>query len=114
VLIDDDAMVLRALSSKLTRNGFRVTAFGDAESGIDFLLAANDVDLVYCDLMMPGMTGMELASVLAEKAPELTARLVFMTGGAFSPKAQDFVALHRVTMVGKPFDILTETHSRLG
>ncbi len=113
VLIDDDGLVLRALGSQLGRAAFRVTLIGDAQAGLDLLLAADDVDLVYCDLMMKGMTGMELAAELAQKAPDTARKLVFMTGGAFSPIAQDFVAQHSDRTVGKPFDIVAETRRRL-
>jgi CheY-like chemotaxis protein len=113
VIIDDDALVLRALSAKLTRAGFRVTSVGSGQSGLEILLGARDVDLVYCDLMMTGMTGMQVASALADKAPAIARKLVFMTGGAFSPRAHDFVAQHSQNTVGKPFDIVAETHRRL-
>ncbi|HEX2660383.1 MAG TPA: ATP-binding protein [Polyangia bacterium] len=114
VIIDDDVLVLRALSTKLTRAGFRVTAIGSASAGLDLLLTASDIDLVYCDLMMTGMTGMELADTLERKAPGTARKMVFMTGGAFSPVAQDFVIKHRGHTVDKPFDIVGETDRRLG
>jgi signal transduction histidine kinase len=113
VVIDDDALVLRALTSVLTDAGFRVTALGDGEAGLAFLLAADDVDLAYCDLMMKGMTGMELAEALSEQDPGKARKLVFMTGGAFSPKAQAFIARHSDCAVDKPFDIVRETRQRL-
>jgi signal transduction histidine kinase len=113
VLIDDDAMVLRALSAQLKRAGFRVTALGDGESGLALLLVAEDVDLAYCDLMMKGMTGMEVAAELTARAPEKARKLVFMTGGAFSPSGQEFLAQHSDRAVDKPFDIVVETRRRL-
>jgi CheY-like chemotaxis protein len=71
------------------------------------------VDLIYCDLMMTGMTGMDLAQVLATEAPEIARKMVFMTGGAFSPRAREFVARHADRTVDKPFDIVAETIRRL-
>ena len=67
VLIDDDAMVARALALQLTEAGYRVTTFADGHSGMQALLGADDVDLVFCDLMMTGMTGIELAERLADR-----------------------------------------------
>ena len=113
VLIDDDTLVAKALALQLREAGYRVTTFADGESGMQALLGADDVDLVFCDLMMTGMTGIELAERLTAAAPDLARKLVLMTGGAFSPAARDFVARHRERTVEKPFDIVAEAQRRL-
>ena len=113
VIIDDDVMVARALALQLREAGYRVTTYADGDTGIKALRAAGDVELVFCDLMMTGMTGIELADRLAAEAPQLASKLVLMTGGAFSPAARDFVARHRDRTVDKPFDIVAETQRRL-
>ena len=113
VLIDDDAMVARALTLQLREAGYRVSTFADGQSAMQALLGAADVDLVFCDLMMTGMTGIDVAERLTSAAPELANRLVLMTGGAFSPAARDFVARHRERTVEKPFDIVAEAQRRL-
>jgi two-component system NtrC family sensor kinase len=70
-------------------------------------------DLVFCDLMMHGLSGMELAAQLARRAPERLARVVFMTGGAFVPAAARFMAEHADACLEKPFDVVAETRRRL-
>jgi len=79
------------------------------------MLTAGDpqYDLVYCDLMMKGTSGMDLAAALAMLAPSKLDRLVFMTGGAFTGAARDFRAVHDQQCVDKPFDIVAETARRL-
>ena len=64
--------------------------------------------------MMTGMTGMDLAQALAVEAPDISRKMVFMTGGAFLPRAREFVARHSDRTVDKPFDIVAETQRRLG
>jgi CheY-like chemotaxis protein len=61
-------------------------------------------DVIVCDLMMPEMTGMDLHSRLSQSRPADAARMVFLTGGAFTSEAREF--LDRVTnqRVEKPFD----------
>jgi signal transduction histidine kinase/CheY-like chemotaxis protein len=113
VLIEDDRLVARAFSLQLGQAGYRVTTFADGQSGMRGLLELTDVDLVFCDLMMTGMTGMDLAEELAKQAPDKAAKLVLMTGGAFSSRARDFVARHRDRTVDKPFDIVAEAQRRL-
>ena len=113
VLIEDDAMVARALSLQLRAAGYRVTTMADGKQGLELLRSQPEVDLVFCDLMMTGMTGMDLAEALAAEAPEVAAKMVFMTGGAFLPRAREFVALHLDRTVDKPFNIVAETQRRL-
>ncbi len=113
VLIEDDAMVARALSLQLRAAGYRVTAMANGKEGLELLRSQSDVDLVFCDLMMTGMTGMDLAEALAVEAPDAAAKMVFMTGGAFLPRAREFVARHLDRTVDKPFDIVAEAQRRL-
>jgi signal transduction histidine kinase/CheY-like chemotaxis protein len=113
VVIDDDAMVARALALQLREAGYRVTTFADGQTAMRALLASHDVELVFCDLMMTGMTGIEVSNRLADDAPELARKLVLMTGGAFSPAAREFVARHRDHTVEKPFDVVAEARRRL-
>jgi FixJ family two-component response regulator len=53
--------------------------------------------------MMPDMTGMDLQEVLERDFPELAIRTIFMTGGAFSPRAQAFVGRFAGRLLEKPF-----------
>ena len=113
VLVEDDVMVGRALSLQLRTAGYRVTVIPDGGTARDILRSLDDVDLIYCDLMMTGMTGMDLGQALAVEAPDVSSKMVFMTGGAFSPRAREFVAQHADRTVDKPFDIVAETLRRL-
>jgi CheY-like chemotaxis protein len=61
-------------------------------------------DLVLCDLMMPEMTGMELHARLVELEPRLAARTVFLTGGAFTPAAREFLERVPNARFEKPFE----------
>jgi len=107
-------MVARALTLQLRSAGYRVTTVTDGKEGLELLRSRPEVDLVFCDLMMTGMTGMDLAEALAAEAPEVAAKMVFMTGGAFLPRAREFVARHLDRTVDKPFNIVAEAQRRLG
>ena len=56
---------------------------------------------------------LELADALETRAPAQFRKLVFMTGGAFTPVAGAFRERHATQCVEKPFDILSETSRRL-
>jgi CheY-like chemotaxis protein len=54
--------------------------------------------------MMPQMTGMELHAELARLAPEQAARIVFVTGGAFTAGARAFLDAVPNQRIEKPFE----------
>ena len=56
-------------------------------------------------LMMPGMNGIELIVELGRIAPSQAERLVFLTGGAVTPAAQEFLATTTHHLIVKPFDV---------
>jgi CheY-like chemotaxis protein len=53
--------------------------------------------------MMPEMTGMDLHATLAERDPATAARMIFMTGGAFTARARDFLDRVPNARLEKPF-----------
>jgi PAS domain S-box-containing protein len=113
LVIDDDELVGRALSSSLSRAGHDVTTVNDGARALNLLLAGGAFDLIFCDLMMRGMSGVDVALVLEERAPDKLNNMVFMTGGAFTPQARDYLQDHPRTTVNKPFDIVAEAARRL-
>ena len=70
-------------------------------------------DAIYCDLMMKDLTGIDFAEQLDARSPELRARVVFMTGGAFTQRAAAFVDSNSDHCVNKPFDIVADLAHRL-
>ena len=70
------------------------------------LAAGGPFDLVLCDLMMPGMSGMDLAAWIEEHHPALSRRMIFMTGGAFTPEAEEFLASAVHPSLEKPFSLV--------
>jgi two-component system cell cycle sensor histidine kinase/response regulator CckA len=113
LLVDDEPLLEQALADTLRHAGHEVTSVRSGAKALEILLSPEPFDLVYCDLMMRGMTGMDLASTLEERAPGRLRRIVFMSGGAFTQQARDFLERHREQSVDKPFDIISETRARL-
>jgi PAS domain S-box-containing protein len=113
LVIDDDLLVARLIASQLEEAGYTVEVATDANTAMNILFGPSAFDLIYCDLMMKGMTGMDIAAALETRAPERLARMLFMTGGAFVPRASAFVSMHRDRCIEKPFDAAIETQRRL-
>ncbi|HLL23252.1 MAG TPA: response regulator, partial [Kofleriaceae bacterium] len=57
------------------------------------------------DLMMPAMTGIELYQQVTASHPRLGSRFVFLTGGATTDAAHEFLQAPGRKMVEKPFAI---------
>jgi FixJ family two-component response regulator len=54
---------------------------------------------------MPEMTGMDLYAALEAREPSLVRRMVFLTGGAFTPAAREFLTEKQVVCLEKPFEV---------
>jgi len=96
--------VARAVRRVLS-NDHEVTALVSARDALAKVLAGERFDVVLCDLMMPDMTGMELHAELARHAPQQAERMIFLTGGAFTPAARAFLDDTPNPRVEKPFDV---------
>jgi PAS domain S-box-containing protein len=103
LIVDDDPLVVSALRRCLAPDHDVFTSVR-ATDVLHRIEGGERFDLIICDLMMPEMTGMDLHSSLSRSRPSEAARMIFMTGGAFTSEARDF--LERVTnqRVEKPFD----------
>jgi PAS domain S-box-containing protein len=114
LIIDDDERVAQVFTLALRDIDCDASTVAEGRAALARLLGEERFDLIYCDLMMRGMTGMDIHQALRQRAPERLARLVFMTGGAYTPAAAAFVDEHAANVVYKPFDIRAETRRRLG
>jgi CheY-like chemotaxis protein len=82
-----------------------VVPLTSAREALTRLSAGEKFDLIFCDLMMPDMTGMDFHEALKNLAPSHADRVVFMTGGVFSARSRDFLETVANTCIDKPFDI---------
>ncbi len=101
LVIDDNTYVTRSLMRLLRQHS--VCVAHDVRSARR-QLAAQQFDLILCDVMMPEVTGVDLYRRLCREAPHLTGRFYFMTGGAFSADTRAFIAAHAARCLEKPFE----------
>ena len=96
LLVDDESPALSELAF-LLRKDQRIGEIRTANSGADALraLEAHPVDVVFCDIKMPGLDGIDFARVLARFAER--PQIVFVTAydkhavDAFEVRATDYV-----------------------
>ncbi len=89
LLVDDEPQILRAYRRMLQHHHV-VVAEGGA-CALDILREDHRFDLVLCDLMMPECDGVQVYEEISQRWPELIDRIVFYSGGAFTPRASAFV-----------------------
>jgi CheY-like chemotaxis protein len=80
-----------------------VAAVTSAREALGLIAEGRRYDVILCDLMMPGMSGMDLHAELSALAPDQAERMVFMTGGAFTPAARAFLDRLANRSIDKPF-----------
>jgi PAS domain S-box-containing protein len=103
LVIDDEP----AIGSSIRRvlSGHDVTVVTTAQDALELLAAGKAFDAILSDLMMPGMTGMDLFRSIVKLHPRMTANVVFLTGGAFTPEVHAFLDQVSNKRLIKPFDI---------
>ncbi len=104
LVIDDEVPIANTMRDLL---GVRhdVTATTSVRDALAAVESGRDFDVIFCDLMMPGMSGIELYEELRDHRPALARRVVFMTGGAFTARAAEFLATIDNRRVEKPFSL---------
>jgi ligand-binding sensor domain-containing protein/signal transduction histidine kinase/CheY-like chemotaxis protein len=104
LIVDDDPLVSSALRRTLARE-HEVEVLVSSRRALEVLTSPEGgYDVILCDLMMPEMTGMELHEQLEVAMPERAQRMVFITGGAYTPVAKAFLERVSNPRVEKPFD----------
>jgi signal transduction histidine kinase len=104
VLVIDDEPALCQIVNRILSPEHEVVIAQNARSALQLLVDDSEIDVVLCDLMMPEMSGMDFHAKLMETAPELAEQIVFLTGGAFSSRAAQFLDRVKNTRLDKPFD----------
>ncbi|PTL80589.1 ATP-binding protein [Vitiosangium sp. GDMCC 1.1324] len=104
VLVIDDEPLLCSAVERILRPHHDVVFTTLAAEVLPRLEAGEHFDLILCDLMMPRMNGMDFHAALHRLRPDLTGRVIFLTGGAFTPQAKTFLERVPNRRVEKPFN----------
>ena len=103
ILVVDDEPMVGTVMQRTLGGELDVVSVTSGPAALARLRGGERYDLVFCDLLMPGMTGVELHAELQRLDPALAGRMVFLTGGAFTPATQAFLARPGVEFIEKPF-----------
>jgi PAS domain S-box-containing protein len=106
VLIVDDEPAVGAVLRRVLRD-HEVTVVTNARAALALLRAGTRFDVILSDLMMPEMSGMDFYEELERHFPAMAARVVFVSGGAFTANAHAFFERVSNERIAKPFDAQT-------
>ena len=100
ILVVEDEQPVRALAARiLARRGYTVLQAPDGNAAIQVIEDNHgDIDVVLCDVVMPGISGSELAKHVKKRIPE--AGIVFMSG--YTAGVLDLELGPRDVFVSKP------------
>ena len=100
LVVDDERIIADTLSIILSRNNYKVMTAYDGTSALE-LARAYRPTLLITDVVMPGMTGIELALALEELIPEIKVLL-------FSGQAATIDMLEQANGLGRHFTLLSK------
>jgi len=104
ILVVEDEDALRQVSvDSLRALGYTVRHAADGPSALALLKTLGAVDLLFTDIIMPGMNGRELADAAAQIQPGL--KVLYTTGYTRNAVVHNGVVDQGVALLGKPFTV---------
>lgn len=79
LLVDDDSFVRGMYADKFSQSGHVVDVAENGAGALLKLAQAKDYDVVMMDMVMPGMTGVELLERIKADVPDLKSKLVVLS-----------------------------------
>jgi len=104
LLVEDDTQIREVGRRILNEEGFTVLEAGNAGEALEICQNhTGPIHLLLTDMVMPGMSGPELAERLSLRWPDL--KVIFMSGHTDHPVINDGVADKGITFIQKPFSL---------
>src|SRR5262245_3801163 len=103
LIVDDEELNSEGLAARLQGRGFTVTIVESGRKAIE-LLGERRIDLVLLDIMMPGMTGLEVLKLLRRADSLIDLPIIMVTAKGESEDTVEALELGANDYVTKPFD----------
>jgi len=100
LVVDDDPEIREILREVITRKGFKVITAETGELALEEM-GKQHFDLIFLDLVLPGMSGVDALAAIKEK--DKKAVVVIVTGYGDDPIALDAMSLGPLFLIRKPF-----------
>ena len=105
LVVDDELAILDMLGRLLTKRGYRVETASSGEEAVERIALGHDYDVILLDIFMPGQEGKATYEKIVELRPDLTRRIIFITGDTTVPDTQAFLERTDASCVAKPFNL---------
>jgi two-component system alkaline phosphatase synthesis response regulator PhoP len=107
LIVEDERSIAEILSMVLEEEGYKVIVANNGKQGLD-RLAQEQLDLVLCDIMMPGVDGRDFARAVSADSMYRTIPIIMMSAAQIPTDKHDFPY---TAFLPKPFDMdkLVET-----
>ena len=102
LLVDDEVLILYALSRTLATAGVEVIPVGSAEEALAEV-DRQPFNVCLLDHLLPGVSGIDAIPLLREKAPNM--KIVVITASRLSPRERAAVDATAFAFLEKPFDV---------
>lgn len=102
LIIDDERSIRRALGEILAFEGYEVLEAEDGQIGLA-IIEQKSIDLIFCDIKMPGMDGLEVLELHHKKHPEIP--VVMISGHGTIETAVEAIKKGAFDFIEKPLDL---------
>jgi nitrogen-specific signal transduction histidine kinase len=106
ILVLDDEEILGNTVRRVMEGLHDVVAVTEAGIALGMLRNGEHFNLILSDVMMPEMNGMDFYNEVIKLNPPLAKSMVFMTGGTFTPRTQEFLDRIPNKRISKPFNVV--------
>jgi adenylate cyclase len=103
LVVDDDEMNRDMLCRRLARRGYTVISAADGQQALE-MIETQTFDLILLDIMMPGISGLEVLRILRERHPMADMPVIMATAKDHSGDVVDAFKLGANDYVTKPLD----------
>ncbi|MFQ5899412.1 MAG: response regulator, partial [Candidatus Methylomirabilia bacterium] len=103
LVVDDEQEMAGLLAEMLSADGHQVDTAADGAMALD-KLRERAYDVIVGDIRMPTLDGPGLYRELERCHPELSRRIIFITGDELGPETREFLDTTGAPKLGKPFD----------
>lgn len=104
ILFVDDEDAVRSVGARgLKRKGFAVTDCISAENALEHLDNGEKFDMLITDMMMPGMSGADLAKIVQQRAPEM--KIILASGYSEEIAKKELAGSKDFYFMSKPYSL---------
>ena len=103
LIVDDEQLLVRTLSSVLSEYGYRITVAGSAEEAAPRIFGQERFDLILLDNRLPGESGIDLMQRIREQS--VRSKVILMTAYGTAEVRRQVERLEVDHYLTKPFDL---------